>query len=134
MEEYYGGCHCRAIRFTVTAPRELVCFDCNCSICTMKKNLHFIVPRASFTMLDGDDNILTEYTFGTLTARHIFGKVCGVQSFYYPRSNPDGVAVTIHCLDKESRSRARVTVDFFDGDKWEQFYKTSDIAKYSAEK
>ena len=34
----------------------------------------------------------TEYRFGTNTARHRFCATCGVQAFYIPRSNPDGVA------------------------------------------
>lgn len=37
----------------------------------------------------GSDN-LTTYTFNTHAAKHTFCKTCGVQSFYTPRSNPDG--------------------------------------------
>ena len=132
--EYHGGCHCKAIRFTVNAPTKLVCFDCNCSICAMKKNCHFIVPKESFSIQDGGESRLTEYRFGTEVARHMFCSICGVQSFYFPRSNPDGVAVTIHCLDKASREKADILVEWFDGENWDHFYQTSDIAKYSANK
>ena len=44
-----GGCHCGAVRFQVRAPRELVAWDCNCSICMMKRNTHFFVPQQDLT-------------------------------------------------------------------------------------
>ena len=55
----------------------------------MKTNLHFVVPKSKFTLLKGAENITT-YTFNTHQAKHMFCKICGVQSFYVPRSNPDG--------------------------------------------
>jgi len=39
--------------------------------------------------LQGADK-LTTYTFNTHQAKHTFCRTCGVQSFYQPRSNPDG--------------------------------------------
>ena len=41
---------------------------CNCSVCTMKGNVHFMVPKARLTMLTGADK-LSVYTFGTHTAK-----------------------------------------------------------------
>lgn len=55
----------------------------------MKRNDHVIVPHGDFRLLSGEDK-LTTYTFGTHTAKHLFCSVCGVQSFYQPRSNPHG--------------------------------------------
>ena len=55
----------------------------------MKQNHHFIVPKSRFTLLKGADKITT-YTFNTHIAKHTFCSLCGVQSFYSPRSNPDG--------------------------------------------
>ena len=55
----------------------------------MKQNHHFIVPESRFTLLKGADKITT-YTFNTHIAKHTFCSLCGVQSFYSPRSNPDG--------------------------------------------
>jgi hypothetical protein len=43
--------------------------------------------------------------------------VCGVKSFYIPRSNPDGVDVNARCLDEGSA--ASITVEAFDGANWE---------------
>ena len=54
---------------------------------------HVIVPSSRFTLLAGEEN-LTLYQFGTKKAKHMFCKVCGISSFYVPRSNPDGVGVT----------------------------------------
>ncbi|XP_076452221.1 centromere protein V-like [Babylonia areolata] len=90
-----GGCHCGAVRFKVLAPAVIKAIDCNCSICKKKQNIHFMVPDAKFELLQGRDN-LTVYTFNTHQAKHIFCKTCGVQSFYKPRSNPDGHGMVDH--------------------------------------
>ena len=55
----------------------------------MKQNHHFIVPKANFRLMKGKDAIKT-YTFNTHKAQHMFCSICGVQSFYIPRSNQDG--------------------------------------------
>ncbi|XP_016091353.1 centromere protein V-like isoform X1 [Sinocyclocheilus grahami] len=89
----------------------------SCSICTKKQNCHFIVPKSQFTLLQGADNITT-YTFNTRMAKHTFCKMCGVQSFYTPRSNPDGFGVAPHCLDPGTVSS--VTVEDFCGQNWEE--------------
>ena len=70
----------------------------SCSICNMKSNLHFVVPADKFYLLKGTDNIQT-YTFNTHQAKHMFCKTCGVQSFYIPRSNPDGYGEEEFCID-----------------------------------
>ena len=87
-----GGCHCGAVRFEVDAPARLLVHDCNCSICAMSGFQHLIVPGSRFRLLAGAD-ALTEYTFNTGVARHLFCRRCGVKSFYEPRSNPDGYSV-----------------------------------------
>lgn len=93
-----GGCHCGAVRFEVDAPARIRALDCNCSICRMSGYLHLIVPAARFRLLAGGD-ALVEYTFNTGTARHRFCRICGIKSFYVPRSNPDGYDINVHCLD-----------------------------------
>ncbi|XP_053702374.1 centromere protein V isoform X1 [Synchiropus splendidus] len=117
LVKHTGGCHCGAVRFEVFASADLHVFHCNCSICTKKQNHHFIVPQKNFTLLQGFDH-LTTYTFNTHAAKHTFCKICGVQSFYTPRSNPDGYGVAPHCLDPGTvRS---ITVETFGGEKWEE--------------
>jgi hypothetical protein len=112
-----GGCHCRRVRFEVDAPADLVVQDCNCSLCAMTGFLHLIVPASRFRLLSGAD-VLTEYTFNTGVARHRFCRVCGIKSFYIPRSNPDGVDVNVRCLDEGTVTS--LTVEPFDGANWER--------------
>jgi hypothetical protein len=97
---YHGSCHCKAVKFVCTAPKHLVVWNCNCSICFMKKNWHFIIPQSSFELLSGAE-ALTEYRFNTKKAKHVFCKHCGVQAYYTPRSNPDGIAVTLACVNQD---------------------------------
>ncbi len=127
---YEGSCHCKTVTFRVEAEKTLIVWVCNCSICVMKQNHHFIVPAARFKLLSGEDKLVT-YSFNTHVAKHRFCGVCGVQAFYHPRSNPDGVAVTIHCID---RTPAReVVTKHFDGIHWEEFKAKSDIHLHSVD-
>ncbi|MFN3910811.1 GFA family protein [Hyphomonas sp.] len=113
---YAGGCHCGAVRFEAELPQAFEVEDCNCSICAMSGNIHVIVPSTRFRLVQGADN-LSEYTFNTRRARHLFCKTCGIKSFYIPRSNPDGYAVTWRCLD--DWQTLDVSVAPFDGQNWE---------------
>jgi hypothetical protein len=94
----------------------------------MKRNTHFVVPVNRFRLLTPAD-ALTTYTFNTGVAKHKFCKVCGVQAFYHPRSNPDGVAVTVHCL-RPGTVRS-VETRAFDGQHWEATVGGSGIAAFS---
>ncbi len=109
MPTHAGGCHCGRVRFEVEAPATLEVLECDCSICSMCGYLHLIVPEGRFRLLQGSQS-LTAYTFNTGTAKHFFCSVCGVKSFYKPRSHPDGISVNARCLDEgsvESMSIAR---------------------------
>jgi hypothetical protein len=117
MIRHTGGCHCGRIRFEVFAPAELEVSDCNCSICAKSGYLHLIVPRSRFQLLSGAEQ-LTSYQFNTGTAKHLFCAVCGIKSFYVPRSQPDGYSVNARCLDAGTFSTLHVTP--FDGRNWEQ--------------
>lgn len=117
MAWHKGGCHCGAVRFEVEAPREITVQECNCSLCRMTGFLHLIVPKSRFRLLSGHDQ-LTEYTFNTCTAKHLFCRICGVKSFYVPRSNPDGFSVNLRCVDASGFDH--VGIEAFDGQNWEQ--------------
>ena len=111
-----GGCHCGAVRFEVRAPARLTVQHCNCSMCSKTGYMHLIVPAADFTLLSGAAQLQT-YTFNTGTAKHLFCTVCGIKSFYVPRSNPDGYSVNLRCLDEGTVEQ--VTVEDFNGRDWE---------------
>ena len=112
-----GGCHCRAVRFEADVPRAVEVLDCNCSICSATGFLHLIVPHGDFRLLAGGD-ALTSYRFGTGTADHLFCSVCGIKSFYQPRSHPDAWSVNLNALD--DTSSLAVTLRPFDGRNWEK--------------
>ncbi len=111
-----GGCHCGAVRFRVAFadPPELL--DCNCSVCSKTGFLHLIATREQFTLLRGGE-ALTDYRFGSGTARHLFCKVCGIKSFYVPRSHPDGYSVNWRALDGVEAVRPLIRA--YDGRNWE---------------
>jgi hypothetical protein len=111
-----GGCHCGRVRFEVSAPAAISAAECNCSICAKSAYLHLIVPKSRFRLLRGEESITT-YTFNTGVAKHFFCKVCGIKSFYVPRSDPDGVSVNARCLDPGTVTRMEVRP--FDGRNWE---------------
>lgn len=117
MARHTGGCHCGRVRFEVEAPANIDAVRCNCSICSKSGYLHLIVSREDFDLRQGED-VLTAYAFNTGVARHLFCSVCGVKSFYVPRSHPDGISVNVNCLDRASIESVRV--ETFDGRHWEQ--------------
>jgi hypothetical protein len=110
-----GGCHCGRVRFRVTADLDRVT-ECNCSICAKKGFLHLIVPPEQFELISGKED-LADYRFNTRTARHLFCKMCGVHSFYVPRSDPDKTDVNVRCLDGIDLDA--ISVKSFDGRNWE---------------
>ena len=113
----HGGCHCRAVRFEAEVPREAEVLACNCSICAATGFLHLIVPHGDFRLRSGKD-ALTSYRFGTGAAEHLFCAVCGIKSFYQPRSHPEAWSVNLNALDEPAALDVRVTR--FDGRNWEQ--------------
>lgn len=117
MSTHRGGCHCGRVRFEVTAPANIEVLDCDCSICSKAGFLHLIVDDDQFKLLQGRES-LTLYTFNTHAAQHLFCSVCGVKSFYKPRSHPDGVSVNVRCID--AGSIASMSITPFNGRDWEK--------------
>jgi len=111
-----GGCHCGAVRFEAALPAVVEAQSCNCSICEKTGFVHIIVPESRFRLTTSDD-ALTTYTFNTGVAKHLFCKVCGIKSFYRPRSNPDGWSVNARCLD--AAEGLTIDIEPFDGRNWE---------------
>ena len=123
-----GGCHCGLVRFEMTAPSDVVAWDCNCSNCRMRRNVHIVVPDGKLRFIEptstctrrkGGAAALAEYRYGTGHARHLFCARCGISPFYRPRSNPDGWGVTLQCVDPGTISS--VKIERFDGANWEEY-------------
>jgi len=90
--------------------------ECNCSICAKKGFLHWIVPAATFELLSGEDDLVS-YEFNTRTAKHRHCRICGIHSFYVPRSDPDKIDVNVRCLD--GIDVKKLSIAPFDGQNWE---------------
>jgi hypothetical protein len=112
-----GGCHCRAVRFEAKVPSAVEVLDCNCSICGATGFRHLIAPHSDFRLLSGEE-ALTHYRFGTGAADHLFCSICGVKSFYQPRSHPEAWSLNVNALDDVSG--LTMTVRSFDGRNWEE--------------
>lgn len=110
-------CHCGRVRFDIEIPDKVTVHRCNCSICRKSGYLHLIVPANRFHMLKGDDD-LVDYRFHTGVARHLFCGVCGIKSFYVPRSHPDSFSVNLNCI--ELPDGIDVTIEDFDGQNWSE--------------
>lgn len=117
MSKHFGGCQCGRIKYEVEAPAEIEATECNCSMCGKSGYLHLIVPKSCFNLIHGSE-FLSSYTFNTGVAKHLFCKVCGIKSFYVPRSNPDGYSINVRCLDPGTI--IKVSVSSFDDKHWEE--------------
>jgi hypothetical protein len=117
MITHTGSCHCGRVRFEAVAPAKIEVSECNCSMCSKAGFLHLIVPEDRFKLLSGSE-VLTTYRFNTETANHLFCSVCGIKSFYVPRSHPDGFSVNARCLDSETVEE--ITVTQINGRDWEK--------------
>ncbi len=119
---YRGGCHCGRVRYEVSGPMERVS-QCNCSICTKKGYLHWIVSRERFRLLTPLSELAT-YVFNTGLATHHFCPVCGGASFYVPRSDPERIDVNVRCVEGVELE-GLVPVPF-DGRNWEESIRRGD--------
>ncbi|HEV2866715.1 MAG TPA: GFA family protein [Allosphingosinicella sp.] len=112
-----GGCHCKAVRFEAEVPAQVEVLDCNCSICAKTGFRHLIVPHGDFRLVSGEE-ALTGYRFGTGAANHLFCRICGVKSFYQPRSHAEAWSVNVNAIDDVSGLEIETTA--FDGRNWEE--------------
>jgi len=112
-----GGCHCGRVKFEIEVPDEVTVLRCNCSICRKSGYLHLIVSKPRFSLLQGEDSLI-DYRFHTGLARHLFCGVCGVKSFYIPRSHPDSFSVNLNCINLPEE--VDVVIENFDGRNWSE--------------
>jgi hypothetical protein len=76
--------------------------------------LHVMVPHDQFQLITGRDT-LSSYRFGTGAAEHLFCRLCGVKSFYQPRSHPEAWSLNANCLDEP----VELAIERFDGRDWD---------------
>jgi hypothetical protein len=86
-------------------------------MCSKSGFLHLIVPADRFKLLSGSE-VLTTYRFNTGTAKHLFCSICGVKSYYVPRSHPDGFSVNARCLNPDTVEE--MTISQINGREWEK--------------
>lgn len=95
---FEGSCQCGAVAYEVDVDLENT-ITCNCSRCQRMGFVLAFTSTDSFQLKSGEDH-LTEYLFNNKVIRHLFCKVCGVESFAYGKM-PDGsptVAINVNCL------------------------------------
>ena len=95
--EYFGSCHCGDIKFKFYSGESVEIWKCNCSICALLNYEHLFIKHEDFKITQGK-KLLSEYSFGTKKARHLFCKKCGTKSFYQPRSHPDSYSINLKCV------------------------------------
>ena len=96
---YTGGCQCGAVAYDVDIDLDNT-ITCNCSRCRKMGFVLAFTARDAFRLKSGE-SALTEYLFNKQAIRHLFCKVCGVESFAYG-AMPDGspvAAINVNCLD-----------------------------------
>jgi hypothetical protein len=76
---------------------------------------HLIVPHQDFRLVSGG-HLLTSYRFGT-GAEHLFCSVCGIKSFYQPRSHPQAWSLNLNAV--QDTSGLSIALRAFDGRNWE---------------
>ena len=82
----------RSCALRVVRSREALSFGVQLLYLRQIGYLHSVVASIKFSMLQGAESSVT-YTFNTGIAKHLFCCVCGVKSFYVPRSHPDSYSV-----------------------------------------
>jgi hypothetical protein len=110
MQTYKGSCHCGAVTYETTMSLEKV-IDCNCSHCHKKGLVLVFVDKENFTLQEGK-GVLTEYQFNKKNIRHLFCKICGVESFAEGVTFPK-VAINIRCI--EGIDLSMLTISHFNG-------------------
>lgn len=119
MKEYFGGCHCGEVKFSFLSEESVEIWKCNCSICDILDYEHLFIKHDLLKIISGKDSI-EEYLFKTETAKHFFCKLCGIKSFYQPRSHPDAFSVNLKCVQNPPEVHEIV---HFDGLNFEESIK-----------
>jgi hypothetical protein len=112
---YHGACHCGQIGFEVEGHIDRA-IECNCSICSKRGALLWMVPRGQLRLATPEADLAT-YTFNSHRIRHRFCPSCGVAPFSEGTDKTGAAiaAVNVRCLD--GVEPASLTITPFDGRK-----------------
>lgn len=89
LKTYTGGCHCRAIRYSVAldlSAEHPSATKCNCSICLKTNRIGLAVddPERDFKLLSpASVDEVAEYRFNTGNTHHRFCSRCGIHCFVH---------------------------------------------------
>ncbi|KAL2039522.1 hypothetical protein N7G274_007794 [Stereocaulon virgatum] len=112
-----GSCHCGKVQLSIMHTPDLIDMrECNCSMCSMKGFIGFVIKADALKSLEGKEH-LQEYRFNTGTAKHWFCKTCGISPLTVPRSFPEGYNINYRCLNRDNVRSA--TIIPRDGQNWE---------------
>lgn len=110
---YQGSCHCGGIAFEAEGEIDQV-IECNCSICSRRGSLLWIVPREKL-QLTTPESAMSTYTFNTHRIHHRFCPTCGCAPLAFG-ATPDGsqiAAINVRCIPDVDVSA--LTVQHYDG-------------------
>ena len=94
------SCHCGSIQLNVFLSNGLdTILRCNCSMCIKNKGFRVVSVPLSDVVVDAIDS-MTEYTFNSLAAAHVFCIVCGVHTHHQRRSTPANLCINVACINE----------------------------------
>jgi hypothetical protein len=110
---YQGSCHCGRIRFEVEGEVDSG-LACNCSMCSRKGSLLWLVRREQLRLHTPEDAAST-YLFNKHVIQHRFCPTCGIHP-YGEAASPGGAQMAaINLRTLEDFDLDSVPVKHFDG-------------------
>lgn len=107
-------CHCGQVELAVKLQAGLEeARRCDCSFCRRRGAAAATVALGDLEVIKGSD-VISEYQWGTKTARHFFCSNCGIYTHHQRRSNPNEFGVNVGGLDGVN-PRDLGEIDWVDG-------------------
>ena len=92
-------CHCKEVKIELKLDKgleELV--RCNCSLFIKRGSIMAKIKLNNLKIIKGVGK-LKLYKFGKNKAEHFFCSICGIYTHHDRRSDPNGAAINIGCID-----------------------------------